>query len=253
MAKLTLEEWVARLKKNKSFNANAAAVVEIPAKAGDFEDYPAWVNPRLLDVLKKRGMEKLYRHQAQAIRFIRNSKDVVLVTPTASGKTLCYNLPVLQSILEQPETRALYLFPTKALAQDQMHEIHSLITDLQADIKTYTYDGDTPDDARQAIRKSGHVIVTNPDMLHAGILPHHTKWQKLFANLKYVVIDELHIYRGIFGSHFANVIRRLVRICRFYGANPVFICCSATVANPREHAEKILEREVALLDKSGAP
>ncbi|MGB4207129.1 MAG: DEAD/DEAH box helicase, partial [Smithellaceae bacterium] len=158
MAKLTLEEWVARLKKNKSFNANAAAVVEIPAKAGDFEDYPAWVNPRLLDVLKKRGMEKLYRHQAQAIRFIRNSKDVVLVTPTASGKTLCYNLPVLQSILEQPETRALYLFPTKALAQDQMHEIHSLITDLQADIKTYTYDGDTPDDARQAIRKSGHVI-----------------------------------------------------------------------------------------------
>ena len=253
MAKLTLEEWVARLKKNKSFNANAAAVVEIPAKAGDFEDYPAWVNPRLLDVLKKRGMEKLYRHQAQAIRFIRNGKDVVLVTPTASGKTLCYNLPVLQSILEQPETRALYLFPTKALAQDQMHEIHSLITDLQADIKTYTYDGDTPDDARQAIRKSGHVIVTNPDMLHTGILPHHTKWQKLFANLKYVVIDELHIYRGIFGSHFANVIRRLIRICRFYGANPVFICCSATVANPREHAEKILEREVALIDKSGAP
>ncbi len=253
MAKLTLEEWVARLKKNKSFNANAAAVVEIPAKAGDFEDYPAWVNPRLLDVLKKRGMEKLYRHQAQAIRFIRNSKDVVLITPTASGKTLCYNLPVLQSILEQPETRALYLFPTQALAQDQMHEIHSLITDLQADIKTYTYDGDTPDDARQAIRKLGNVVVTNPDMLHAGILPHHTKWQKLFANLKYVVIDELHIYRGIFGSHFANVIRRLVRICRFYGANPVFICCSATVANPREHAEKILEREVALIDKSGAP
>src|SRR4030042_1095350 len=209
MTKLTLDEWVARLKKNKSFNNNAAAVVEIPAKAGDWEDYPSWVNPQLISVLK--------------------------------------------SILEAPETRALYLFPTKALAQDQMHEIHNLITDLKADIKTYTYDGDTPDDARQAIRKLGHVVVTNPDMLHAGILPHHTKWQKLFVNLKYIVIDELHIYRGIFGSHFANVIRRLIRICRFYGANPVFICCSATVANPREHAEKILEREVALLDKSGAP
>jgi DEAD/DEAH box helicase domain-containing protein len=253
MAKLTLDEWVSRLKKNKSFLHSAAAIVDIPEKTGNWEDYPSWVNPQLQSVLKKHGMEKLYKHQAQAIRFIRNGKDVVLVTPTASGKTLCYNLPVLQSILEEPETRALYLFPTKALAQDQMHEIYNLITDLKADIKTFTYDGDTPDDARQAIRKQGHVVVTNPDMLHAGILPHHTKWQKLFVNLKYIVIDELHIYRGIFGSHFANVIRRLVRICRFYGANPVFICCSATVANPREHAEKILEREVALLDKSGAP
>jgi len=253
MAKLTLNEWVTRLKKNKSFLHSAAAIIDIPEKAGDWEDYPSWVNPQLQSVLKKHGMERLYKHQAQAIRFIRNGKDVVLVTPTASGKTLCYNLPVLQSILEEPETRALYLFPTKALAQDQMHEIYNLITDLKADIKTFTYDGDTPDDARQAIRKQGHVVVTNPDMLHAGILPHHTKWQKLFVNLKYIVIDELHIYRGIFGSHFANVIRRLVRICRFYGANPVFICCSATVANPREHAEKILEREVALLEKSGAP
>ena len=253
MAKLTLDEWVARLKKNKGFQHNAAAVVEIPAKAGDWEEYPDWVDSRLQTVLQKRGYGKLYKHQAQAIRFIRNGQDVVLVTPTASGKTLCYNLPVLQSILEEPETRALYMFPTKALAQDQMHEVHSLISDLQVDIKTFTYDGDTPDDARQAIRRQGHIVVTNPDMLHAGILPHHTKWQKLFANLKYIVIDELHIYRGIFGSHFANVIRRLVRVCRFYGANPVFICCSATVANPREHAEKILERQVALLDKSGAP
>ena len=253
MAKLTLDEWIARLKKNKSFKANAAAIVEIPARPGDWEDYPPWVNSRLLSVLRARGMEKLYKHQAQAVRFIRNGQDVVLVTPTASGKTLCYNLPVLQSILDEPETRALYLFPTKALAQDQMHEAHSLITELQADIKTFTYDGDTPDDARQAIRRQGHIVVTNPDMLHAGILPHHTKWQKLFVNLKYVVIDELHTYRGIFGSHFANVIRRLIRICRFYGANPVFICCSATVANPRQHAEKILERPVALIDKSGAP
>jgi len=159
----------------------------------------------------------------------------------------------LQRILEEPETRALYLFPTKALAQDQMHEVHGLIGKLEADIRTYTYDGDTPDDARQAIRRQGHVVVTNPDMLHAGILPHHTKWQKLFANLKYVVIDELHVYRGVFGSHLTNVLRRLVRICRFYGQDPVFICCSATVANPREHAEALLERPVTLIDKSGAP
>ncbi|NMC92757.1 MAG: DEAD/DEAH box helicase, partial [Smithella sp.] len=180
MAKLTLDEWIARLKKNKSFSANAAAVVEIPARPGDWEDYPSWVSPHLRDVLVKRGMERLYKHQAQAVRFIRGGRDVVLVTPTASGKTLCYNLPVLQSILDEPETRALYLFPTKALAQDQMHEAHGLITDLQADIKTFTYDGDTPDDARRAIRRQGHIVVTNPDMLHAGILPHHTKWQKLF-------------------------------------------------------------------------
>ena len=214
---------------------------------------PDWVNPDLHAVLARRGISRLYSHQAHAVELIRQGRDVVLVTPTASGKTLCYNLPVLQRILDAPETRALYLFPTKALANDQMNEVHGLIHDLKADIKTFTYDGDTPDDARQAIRKQGHVVVTNPDMLHAGILPHHTKWQKLFANLKYVVVDELHIYRGVFGSHVTNVFRRLKRICRFYGQDPVFICCSATVANPRAHAENLLEREVALIDESGAP
>ncbi|MGC9325073.1 MAG: DEAD/DEAH box helicase, partial [Desulfomonilia bacterium] len=215
--------------------------------------YPEWVHPRLKDVLQKRGIKELYSHQARAVDIVRSGRDVVLVTPTASGKTLCYNLPVLQYILEKPETRALYLFPTKALAQDQMHEIHGLIGELKTDIRTFTYDGDTPDDARQAIRKQGHVVVTNPDMLHTGILPHHTKWQKLFANLKYVVVDELHVYRGVFGSHLTNVFRRLRRICRFYGADPLFICCSATVANPKEHAENLLERPVELIDKSGAP
>jgi DEAD/DEAH box helicase domain-containing protein len=159
----------------------------------------------------------------------------------------------MQSILEEPESRALYLFPTKALAQDQMHEAQRLISALQADIKTFTYDGDTPADARRSIRKQGHVVVSNPDMLHTAILPHHTKWQKLFCNLKYVVIDELHVYRGVFGSHFTNVIRRLTRICRFYGRDPLFICCSATVANPREHAERLLERPMELISASGAP
>ena len=184
---------------------------------------------------------------------VHQGRDVVLVTPTASGKTLCYNIPVLQKIIEEPETRAIYLFPTKALANDQMTEVHHLIGELKADIKTFTYDGDTPDDARQAIRKQGHVVVTNPDMLHAGILPHHTKWQKLFSNLKYVVVDELHTYRGVFGSHVTNVFRRLKRVCRFYGQDPIFICCSATVANPKEHAEDLIEKEIVLIDESGAP
>ena len=253
MAKLTLKEWLARLEKNRRFLENVQAWRRFPEFAGRFEPFPDWLDGRIAALLRKRGIEQLYSHQAEAVRLVRGGQDTVLVTPTASGKTLCYNLPVLQEILDKPETRALYLFPTKALAQDQMHEIHGLIKDLKADIKTYTYDGDTPDDARQAIRKQGHVIITNPDMLHAGILPHHTKWQKLFANLKYIVIDELHVYRGIFGSHMANVMRRLIRICRFYGQYPIFICCSATVANPQEHAENITGRTLRLISTSGAP
>jgi DEAD/DEAH box helicase domain-containing protein len=253
MVQLTLEEWLARLQSNRRFMENVRTVRRLPAAQGRFADFPEWVHPRLLQVLQNRGIRQLYSHQAEAVERIRQGRDVVLVTPTASGKTLCYNLPVLQRIIAEPDTRALYLFPTKALAQDQMHEIHELIGELGADIKTYTYDGDTPDDARQAIRRQGHVVVTNPDMLHAGILPHHTRWQKLFTNLRYVVIDELHVYRGVFGSHLANVMRRLVRVCRFYGADPVFICCSATVANPREHAECLLERPMELIAESGAP
>jgi DEAD/DEAH box helicase domain-containing protein len=253
MAQLTLSEWLARVESNPRFMENVTAVKHIEAQDAVFAPYPAWVDPRLRSVLASRGFNSLYSHQAKAVDLVRQGRDVVLVTPTASGKTLCYNLPVLQKILEHGENRALYLVPTKALAQDQMHEIHGLITELKSDIRTFTYDGDTPDDARQAIRKQGHVVITNPDMLHAGILPHHTKWQKLFSNLAYVVIDELHVYRGVFGSHLANVIRRLKRICRFYGVDPVFICCSATVANPREHAERLLEKDVELIDKSGAP
>ena len=253
MATLSLEEWLERAESDRRFRENATSITHIPASEGSFAPYPSWVHPRLKTVLVKRGLKRLYSHQAQAVELVRQGRDVVLVTPTASGKTLCYNLPVLQRILEEPETRALYLFPTKALANDQMHEVHGLIGELKADIKTFTYDGDTPDDARQAIRRQGHVVVTNPDMLHTGILPHHTKWQKLFANLTYVVVDELHVYRGVFGSHLTNVFRRLKRVCRFYGTAPVFICCSATVANPGEHAENLLEKEVALIDESGAP
>jgi DEAD/DEAH box helicase domain-containing protein len=160
---------------------------------------------------------------------------------------------VLSSILRDESTRALYLFPTKALAQDQLDELHGLITDLQADIRTFTYDGDTPADARQAVRAAGHIVLTNPDMLHTAILPHHTKWMKLFESLEYVVIDELHTYRGVFGSHLANVLRRLRRICQFYGSDPTFILCSATIANPDELAAALVGDEVELVDDNGAP
>jgi len=253
MAKLTMHEWLSRMAKDRRFMENVRALRHFEAQDGSFAPFADRVHPKIRAILERRGIDQLYSHQAKAIDLIRQNHNIVLVTPTASGKTLCYNIPVLQRILEEPETRALYMFPTKALAQDQMHEIHGMIRELEADIRTFTYDGDTPADARQAIRKQGHVVVTNPDMLHTGILPHHTKWQKLFTNLRYVVIDELHVYRGVFGSHLTNVIRRLVRICRFYGCDPLFICCSATVANPQEHAENILERSVRLIDKSGAP
>jgi DEAD/DEAH box helicase domain-containing protein len=253
MAKLNLSAWMERLRADRSFMDNVRALRKIPAQAGKYEPFPDWVHPSIRNVLQNKGIRQLYSHQSRAIHHIWNGENVILVTPTASGKTLCYNLPVLQRILEEPETRALYLFPTKALAQDQMHEIQSLISDLRKDIRTFTYDGDTPDDARQAIRRQGQIVVTNPDMLHGGILPHHTKWQKLFSNLKYVIIDELHVYRGVFGSNLANVIRRLNRIANFYGQTPVFICCSATVANPLEHAKRLVEKPMVLITESGAP
>lgn len=224
-----------------------------PARAAQFSDFPDCISPALQNALRKRGIKKLYSHQNDAVEHAIAGKNVVIVTPTASGKTLCYNIPVLNSILKDPESRALYFFPTKALSQDQMHEIHDVVSDMGVDIKVFTFDGDTPPSARKAIRSAGHIVVSNPDMLHQGILPHHTLWVKLFENLKYVVIDEIHHYRGVFGSHLANVVRRLRRICRFYGSDPVFICCSATIANPQDFSEKIIEAPVQLVDNDGAP
>jgi len=224
-----------------------------PSTGGCFVDFPPSVDQRLVEVLRQRGIERLFTHQREAIEAVHKGENVVVVTPTASGKTLCYNIPILNSLLGNPESRAIYLFPTKALSQDQLDELHSLITALGVDIKTYTYDGDTPVSARKAIRAAGHVVITNPDMLHTGILPHHTKWVKLFENLQYVVIDEVHQYRGVFGSHLANVIRRLKRICQWYGTNPVFILCSATIANPKELASRLIEEEVRLIDEDGSP
>jgi DEAD/DEAH box helicase domain-containing protein len=229
------------------------AVRYFPAREAQWAEFPAWIQADLAAAYGAKGIRQLYTHQAIAAEAVHRSKNVVVVTPTASGKTLCYNLPILNSILENPDTRALYLFPTKALAQDQLAELYDLNQRLDNRFGVFTYDGDTPADARRAIREKGHVVLTNPDMLHTGILPHHTRWTRLFENLRYVVIDELHTYRGVFGSHLSNVLRRFGRIANFYGSDPQFICCSATIANPGELATRLLEKEVEVLDANGAP
>jgi len=229
------------------------AVRHIPAREAQFRAMPAWVRPELAAAYHAKGIEKLYTHQAAAAELAHAGKNFVVVTPTASGKTLCYNLPVLNVVLANADTRALYLFPTKALAQDQLTELHDLAKRLDDCFGVFTYDGDTPSDARRAIRERGHVILTNPDMLHTGILPHHTKWTRVFENLRYIVLDELHTYRGVFGSHLANVLRRLARIAEFYGSKPQFICCSATIANPGELATQLIAEPVQVVEENGAP
>jgi DEAD/DEAH box helicase domain-containing protein len=230
------------------------AVKHIPAREAEYRPMPDWVRPELAAAYRAKGIDKLYSHQAASAELARAGKNFVVVTPTASGKTLCYNLAVLNAVLENPDTRALYLFPTKALAQDQLTELHDLATRLDDCFGVFTYDGDTPSDARKAIRERGHVIVTNPDMLHTGILPHHTKWTRVFENLRYIVLDELHTYRGVFGSHLTNVLRRLARIAEFYGSKPQFICCSATIANPGELASQLIEKpDVKVIEENGAP
>jgi DEAD/DEAH box helicase domain-containing protein len=250
------------------------AVHRIPPAAAQYAPFPETVDPRLVRALRSKGIEQLYTHQAEAMTHALAGRHAVIITPTASGKTLCYNGPILSEILKDPAARALYLFPTKALAQDQLAELHSLAEllaqqgaeDAEAggasagepyargpEIGVFTYDGDTPQDARRAIRTRAHIVLSNPDMLHSGILPHHPRWAKLFESLRFVVIDELHAYRGVFGSHLGNILRRLHRVCRHYGSNPVFVCTSATIANPVELAERLTERPMQLVETSGAP
>ena len=250
---MTIQEYINKLKNNPYFMDNVTSWQVMPARPAKYGSFPASLDGRVLDALRRRGIDRPYIHQSQAIEAALNGRDFVVVTPTASGKTLCYNVPVLDAIMKDESSRALYLFPTKALSSDQVAELYAMIQDTGADIKAYTYDGDTPASARSAIRQAGHVVVTNPDMLHQGILPNHTKWVKLFENLKFVVIDEIHAYRGVFGSNLANVLRRLKRICDFYGAHPTFICCSATIRNPKELAEEMTGRPMLLIDENGAP
>ena len=228
-----------------------------PGGGGALRAWPELIDPRLRAALESRGVRQLYTHQAASLEFALSGRNVVVTTPTASGKTLCYNAPVLSTVLADPSTRALYLFPTKALAQDQLAELKELTALVNeaatTQISAFTYDGDTPQDARRAIRTRAHIVLSNPDMVHSGILPHHPKWARLFENLRFVVIDELHAYRGVFGSHLGNVLRRLRRICRHYGSDPIFVCSSATIANPRELAERLTERPFELVEESGAP
>jgi DEAD/DEAH box helicase domain-containing protein len=237
----------------------AAAIADwrlLPGTPGRWQPFPDDVHPALIAALQARGISRLYSHQALAWQAAQAGEHMVIVTGTASGKTLCYTLPVADRLLREPAARALYLFPTKALAQDQKDELARLVASLpqgSAAPLPATYDGDTPTDARSAIRSRARVIITNPDMVHTGILPHHTAWAGFFQGLRYVILDEVHTYRGVFGSHVANVLRRLKRVARFYGADPRFILTSATIANPAELASALIEAPVRLIRDDGSP
>lgn len=252
---MALSDLLADLRRDPNFMANVMAWRTIPARPAVTRPFPAALQPRLVEILRERGIPSLYSHQAAATDHALAGRNVVVVTPTASGKTLCYNLPVLDALLRDPNAHALYLFPTKALAHDQLSELQRWEEALQGQghVGVATYDGDTPAAARAGVRRQSRLLLTNPDMLHMGILPYHTQWETLLGKLRYVVIDELHSYRGVFGSHVANVLRRLQRLCRLYGGNPQFICTSATIANPQQLAEKLLEQPVTVVAENGAP
>jgi DEAD/DEAH box helicase domain-containing protein len=248
-----VEPTLARIMAEPSLAGGVLHHAQIPARPAETAPMPEWLDARLVSALAGRGIDSLYSHQAAAMEAIRDGEDVVVVTPTASGKSLCYLLPTLQALADDPSARALYLFPTKALGRDQVAELGELTRAAGLAINSSTYDGDTPAPIRSAIRSAGQVVVTNPDMLHAAILPHHTKWFQLFEQLRIIVIDELHTYRGLFGSHVANVLRRLLRVCAHYGSHPVIVCCSATIGNPAELAAALTGRQPRLIDRNGAP
>lgn len=248
-----MDAIIEQLRVDPRFAPCIASWQTIPPVPARNVEIPSELDPRLIAGLAKSGINSLYSHQREAYERVREGRHTAIVTGTASGKTLCYNLPVLDRLLKEPGARALYLFPTKALAQDQYTNLHELIGGAGLDLKTHTYDGDTPANVRRIIRNAGQIVISNPDMLHAGVLPHHTTWHNLFENLVFVVIDEMHSYRGVFGSQVANVIRRLRRVCRHYGASPTFILTSATIANPAELAEQLIGDPVVVIDQDGAP
>ena len=246
--------WIHLLQSEPELAGRFAHWQTVPARPPRWADYPAALDPRVTALLRARGMDRPYAHQARAIELALDGRDVLLATPTASGKTLAYTAPVLHELLATGgRARSLWMFPTKALSQDQSSGLNALIAELGEDWHSYTYDGDTPPSVRRTLRERGHVILTNPWMLHAGILPHHAKWAELFQNLAYVVIDEVHTLGGVFGSSVANVLRRLLRIARHYGGEPRFLLSSATLAEPAAHGRALLGREVAVVDEDGSP
>ncbi|MBI5565949.1 MAG: DEAD/DEAH box helicase [Chloroflexi bacterium] len=250
---MSLEALLLQFRSDRAFMRDVAAWERVPDRPARYAAFPSTLDSRLKQALNARGIDQLYTHQAAAVDVVARGQNPVVVTSTASGKTLCYNLPVLNTLLHDRKANALYLFPTKALAHDQLVTLNELIGDLGQPITVQAYDGDTSREKRKAARSAGGVLITNPDMLHTGILPHHTQWAAFFQSLRFIVVDELHTYRGIFGSHFANVIRRLKRICHFYGSQPQFILSSATIANPQQLAERLIEETVTLIDDDGAP
>jgi DEAD/DEAH box helicase domain-containing protein len=253
MSRRSATSFIEDLLSDPEIAPRVAHIERMPPREAEWAELPPDLDPSLKEALASRGIDRLYSHQARAYELARSGRDLVVVTPTASGKTLCYNLPVVQTLLEEGSARALYLFPTKALSQDQQAELNEVALGGRLPLKVYTYDGDTPDSLRVAARDTGRIVISNPDMLHSGVLPNHAKWIHFFSDLRYVVVDEMHAYRGVFGSHVANVLRRLLRVAAFYGASPRFILCSATIGNPGELARNLIGREAVEVAGNGAP
>ena len=257
--------FVNHLREQNFYQDQLTHVERLKARTARYTSLERPLLRSLVEAVKAGGTAQLYSHQAQAIDAVRAGQDVIIATGTASGKTLCYNLPVLESVLLEPHTRALYLFPTKALAQDQLRALKELVDHLQAASARQnngrprfgprfgSYDGDTSQRSRGRLRREANIILTNPDMLHVGILPNHHLWARFLKDLKFVVVDEAHVYRGVFGSHVAVIFRRLTRLCRLYGSEPQFICCSATIANPGEHIERLTGRKPVVVADDGSP
>lgn len=247
------ENFFSRLRTQRFYSQQIVDIHKLDQREPAFKDLGDGLHPACSRTLAGQGIEKLYAHQVDAIQIVRRGSNAVIVTGTASGKTLCYTIPVVEALLEDPLATMLFIYPTKALAQDQLRGLTGMqAQDAEMRFMAGTYDGDTPANLRRKLRDNANVILTNPDMLHQGILPQHSRWNRFFTHLRYVVIDEVHAYRGVFGSHLANVMRRLARICRHYGAAPQFICSSATIANPKEHAERICGAEMELVTNDGS-
>ncbi len=250
---MNVAAFVNHIKRLANYQDQIVHIEHLPLQEASYQELDKPLHTALESALQRAGLLPLYTHQAAALNMANLGKNIMVVTPAASGKTLCYNLPILQAILNDRGSRALYLFPTKALAQDQRRSLAELLSLLPLEIRFATFDGDTPSEERLQIKREAQIVLTNPDMLHLGILPNHQAWSRFFRRLRYVVIDEAHIYRGVFGSHVGNILRRLRRLCTFYHAYPQFICCSATIANPKEHIERLVGLPFTVIDKDGSP